>query len=98
MLDIFFALANTAEQIRSGANSMGIKAKLFINGRSQAVRIPKELAFTGVDAVHIEKRGSALVLTPIRSTWESFAGLPPAAADYMLLRPRLMKTPGQGTA
>lgn len=76
---------------------MSIKAKLFVNGRSQAVRIPKELAFAGVDSVQIEKRGSALVLTPIRSTWESFAALDAAAGDYMLLRPRLMKTQGQGT-
>jgi len=77
---------------------MGSKAKLFINGRSQAVRIPKELAFAGVAAVQIEKRGSALVLTPIRSTWESFAAFEAAAEDYMLLRPRLMKTQGQGTS
>jgi antitoxin VapB len=71
---------------------MTSKAKLFINGRSQAVRIPKELAFAGVDSVLIEKRGSALVLTPVRSTWESFAALAPAADDYMPLRPRLLRT------
>ncbi len=74
---------------------MGIKAKLFINGRSQAVRIPKEFAFAGVDAVHIEKRGSALILTPARSTWESLAAEEAAADDFMLVRPRLLKTGGQ---
>ena len=74
---------------------MAIKAKLFINGRSQAVRIPKELAFAGVDAVVIEKRGSSLVLTPARSTWESFKELSSASDDFMQLRPRLMKSPGQ---
>ncbi len=74
---------------------MSIKAKLFVNGRSQAVRIPKEFAFAGVDAVHIEKRGSALILTPARSTWESLGELPPAADDFMQLRPRLLKTTGQ---
>lgn len=73
---------------------MSIKAKLFINGRSQAVRIPKDFAFSGVDAVHIEKRGSALILTPARSTWESLADLPPAVDDFMQLRPRLLKTSG----
>ena len=77
---------------------MTIKAKLFINGRSQAVRIPKDLAFAGVDAVHIEKRGSALILTPVRSTWESLADLPCAADDFMQLRPRLLKTSGTGTS
>ncbi len=74
---------------------MSIRAKLFINGRSQAVRIPKELAFAGVDAVLIEKRGSSLILTPARSTWESFTELAPAADDFMQLRPRLMKSAGQ---
>lgn len=74
---------------------MSTKAKLFLNGRSQAVRIPKEFAFAGVDAVFIEKQGSALVLTPARSTWESFMELQPAAADFMTLRPHLMKPPGQ---
>ncbi|MES2624186.1 MAG: type II toxin-antitoxin system VapB family antitoxin [Pseudomonadota bacterium] len=74
---------------------MSVKAKLFINGRSQAVRIPKDFAFTGVDAVMIEKKGSSLILTPARSTWESFTELVPAADDFMQLRPRLMKSPGQ---
>ena len=77
---------------------MSIKAKLFTNGRSQAVRIPKEFAFAGVDAVHIEKRGSALILTPARTTWESLAELPPAADDFMQLRPRLLKTSSQATS
>jgi antitoxin VapB len=71
---------------------MSTKAKLFVNGRSQAVRIPKEFAFNGVDAVLIEKQGNALVLTPARSTWLSFAELAPAADDFMVLRPRLLKT------
>lgn len=77
---------------------MTTRAKLFINGRSQAVRIPKDFAFAGVDAVHIEKRGSALILTPARSTWESLAGLPAASDDFMQLRPRLLKTSGQASS
>ena len=69
-----------------------VKAKLFINGRSQAVRIPKELAFSGIDAVNVEKRGNAIILTPARLTWESFAQLKPAAEDFMVIRPRLVKS------
>ena len=68
-----------------------VKAKLFVNGRSQAVRIPKEIAFAGIDAVNIEKRGNAGVLTPCRKTWESFADLEPAGEDFMVIRPRLVK-------
>ncbi len=71
---------------------MPIKANLFINGRSQAVRIPKDLAFRGVDAVNIEKQGNALILTPIRKTWSSFSELSKADEDFMMIRARLMKT------
>lgn len=74
---------------------MSTKAKLFRNGRSQAVRIPKELAFAGVDAVFIEKQGASLVLTPARATWESLAQIESAAADFMALRPHLLKSAGQ---
>lgn len=77
---------------------MSVKAKLFINGRSQAVRIPKDFAFSGVDAVNIEKRGSALILTPARATWESLAELQPAADDFMQLRPRLLKPNGTASS
>ena len=71
---------------------MATRASLFINGRSQAVRIPREMAFKGVDAVYVEKRGNSVVLTPVRKTWESFSELEPAAEDFMKLRPRLMKS------
>lgn len=71
---------------------MKTRANLFINGRSQAVRIPKDLAFRGVDAVYVEKQGNAVVLTPVRKTWESFTDEPAAAEDFMKLRPRLLKS------
>ena len=41
-------------------------AKLFTNGRSQAVRIPKAYQFDGVDRVLIRKEGDALVILPAR--------------------------------
>lgn len=71
---------------------MDAKAKLFINGRSQAVRIPKNLAFKGVDGVNIKKQGNSLILTPVRKTWESFSTLETADSDFMQIRPRLIKT------
>ena len=39
------------------------KAKLFTNGRSQAVRLPKEFRFKG-DSVNIKKVGNTVVLSP----------------------------------
>ncbi len=39
--------------------------KLFWNGRSQAVRLPKEFRFEG-DAVHVRRDGPRVVLEAIR--------------------------------
>ena len=70
---------------------MATTAKLFVNGRSQAVRIPKAYRFEGVDEVIIRKEGDALVLTPARKTWKSYADEAPVVGDeFMSDRPQLM--------
>ena len=45
-------------------------AKLFQNGRSQAVRLPKEYRFAG-DRVYIKRIGEAVVLLPYRAPWQT---------------------------
>ncbi|GMV33820.1 MAG: AbrB/MazE/SpoVT family DNA-binding domain-containing protein [Chloroflexi bacterium] len=45
-------------------------AKLFQNGKSQAVRLPKEFRF-GSDRVYIKKVGNAVVLLPYQTPWET---------------------------
>tara|TARA_A100001391_G_scaffold57567_1_gene35288 strand:+ start:1089 stop:1334 length:246 start_codon:yes stop_codon:yes gene_type:complete len=70
---------------------MATKAKIFTNGRNQAVRIPRELEFKGVDSVIIEKQGNALLLSPVRSTWTSLREEAEADDDFMRIRPRLIK-------
>jgi len=44
-------------------------AKLFQNGQSQAVRLPKEFRFEG-DEVIITKVGNAVLLSPKSATYE----------------------------
>lgn len=44
-------------------------AKLFKNGRSQAVRLPKEFRLDGTQ-VFIKKMGNAVVLIPYRDSWQ----------------------------
>jgi antitoxin VapB len=44
-------------------------AKLFKNGRSQAVRLPKEFRFKG-DEVYIKKIDDLVVLIPKKDKWE----------------------------
>ena len=46
-------------------------AKVFITGRSQAVRIPKEFRFD-CDEVYIEQKGKEIILTPKPKTWATY--------------------------
>ena len=69
---------------------MQATARLFFNGRSQAVRIPKAFRFEGVDEVIIRKEGEALVIAPLRKTWTSYAEEAPSVGeDFMADRPEL---------
>ena len=43
-------------------------AKIFTNGRSQAVRLPKEFRFSGND-VFIKKIGNVVILIPKDDPW-----------------------------
>lgn len=69
-------------------------AKLFLNGRSQAVRLPKAFRFEGLAEVFIEKDGDRVILSPGRrpsierliSALDEFETFPdrdqPAVADH----------------
>jgi antitoxin VapB len=58
-------------------------AKLFQNGRSQAVRLPKEYNFPGSD-VYIQKIGESVILFPKDRVWETFLnGLNGFSDDYL---------------
>ncbi len=46
-------------------------AKVFMSGRSQAVRLPKEYRFD-VDEVYINRIGDAVILTPVGSLADAF--------------------------
>jgi antitoxin VapB len=58
-------------------------AKLFVNGRSQAVRLPKEHQFIG-NSVYIYKVGEAVILFPVDKEWEVFLhGINSFSEDFM---------------
>ena len=58
-------------------------ARIFQNGRSQAVRLPKEFRFEG-DQVFIHKVGNAVVLLPVRHSWDTlFQSLDHFSDDFM---------------
>lgn len=59
------------------------KAKVFMNNRSQAVRLPKEFQFR-TQEVFIRKEGSEVVLSPRPFNWSSYlADAPTASASFM---------------
>lgn len=59
------------------------KAKLFTNGRSQAVRLPREFRFKG-DAVNIRRVGRAVVLFPEDESWDMlYDALEQFTPDFM---------------
>jgi antitoxin VapB len=58
-------------------------AKLFQNGQSQAVRLPKEFRFEG-EEVFIKRHGNVVMLMPVTNSWDSLLGsLDKFSADFM---------------
>jgi len=58
-------------------------AKLFKNGHSQAVRLPREFAFDGTE-VYIRRVGRGVVLMPKDDPWATFeAALDLFTDDFM---------------
>lgn len=59
------------ENLRAYTESTGSlrRASLFMNGRSQAVRLPKEFRFEGTH-VYARKDGNRVILSPIDDRWE----------------------------
>jgi len=61
-------------------------AKIFMNGRSQAVRLPAEFRFS-VREVFIERQGDAVIIRPKPLGWDDFFARPsPVPEDFMAER------------
>lgn len=53
------------------------RTKVFQSNRSQAVRLPKEVAFPGsVTEVTIRREGTRRVITPSDAAWDDFFAAP----------------------
>ncbi|XBS70076.1 type II toxin-antitoxin system VapB family antitoxin [Acerihabitans sp. KWT182] len=62
---------------------------VFINNRSQAVRIPAELRFAdNVKKVNVRAVGNERIIAPEQNTWDSFFSVGPIVSDdFMSERP-----------
>lgn len=59
------------------------KAKIFKNGSSQAVRLPKEFRLEG-EEVYIKKTGNIVQLIPMTDSWDAlFSSLDEFSEDFM---------------
>ncbi len=58
-------------------------AKIFENGRSQAIRLPKKFRFSDGE-VYVNRVGEAVILLPKKAIWETFMnGLNSFTDDFL---------------
>lgn len=68
-------------------------ARLFQNGKSQAVRLPKPYRFSG-DRVYIKRINNAVVLLPVDDPWRPlFDSLAMFSDDFMETREQPAQEP-----
>ena len=65
------------------AGNMQRTAKIFMNNRNQAVRLPKEFRFN-TSEVFIRKEGSEVILSPKPADWSSYLVNGPVASDAFM--------------
>ena len=66
------------------------KSTIFTSNRSQAVRLPKALAFPeGVHQVEIIKLGHSRLITPLGRRWDEYFSGPGASDDFLGERDQL---------
>jgi antitoxin VapB len=86
IIDIPHHMIYTLVSINNDWRRVMQTAKIFINGRSQAVRLPKEYRFSG-DNVFIKKIGKMVVLLPKDDPWSSLVkSLDQFTDDFMDIR------------
>ena len=59
------------------------KAKIFMNNRSQAVRLPKDFQFK-TQEVFIRKEGADVVLSPRPTDWSSYLAEGAVASPFFM--------------
>ncbi|HEY3778935.1 MAG TPA: type II toxin-antitoxin system VapB family antitoxin [Rhizomicrobium sp.] len=62
---------------------MARTARIFMNNRSQAVRLPKDFQFT-TDEVYIRKEGDEVILSPRPADWSAYLAEGPKASSQFM--------------
>ncbi|QIL85341.1 AbrB/MazE/SpoVT family DNA-binding domain-containing protein [Vibrio sp. HDW18] len=68
---------------------------IFKNGKNQAVRLPKDFEFDGVNELEIHKEGDVITLRPARPDWLSYGQFEKADSDFMVERQTVVPDEGR---
>lgn len=68
---------------------------IFGNGKNQAVRLPKDLAFDGVNELENHKEGDVITLRPASPDWLSLGEQDNADDDFMANRDDVVTDEGR---
>jgi antitoxin VapB len=64
-----------------------VKTRIFKSNRSQAVRLPREVAFPdSVKDVEITSIGSKRMIAPVGQSWDEWFNAPGVSSDFMTAR------------
>lgn len=64
-----------------------VKTRIFKSNRSQAVRLPKEVAFPeSVKDVEITAVGNKRMIEPVGQSWDEWFNAPGVSSDFMMER------------
>ncbi len=64
-----------------------VKTKIFKNNRSQAIRLPKKVAFPeSIKDVEITAIGNKRIIAPANQSWDEWFNGPGVSSDFMIER------------
>jgi len=64
---------------------------IFRCGSNQAICLPKDMEYEGVNELEIMRDGDAIILRPVRPNWLSLAEHPCADADFLQERSLVLR-------
>lgn len=65
---------------------------IFKNNANQAVRIPKDMQFEGVNLLEICREGDTILLRPTRPNWSSFSNEVLADTGFLTKHPAVIES------
>jgi len=68
---------------------------IFKDGKTQAVQLPADMSYDGIDELEITRIGDVITLRPLRPTWLSLAELPKSDTDFLPERKSIVSDAGR---